>query len=75
MAEIDPDDVKRMEAHMKADFLPVQPRTGGADAAYRMAHALEYAANQLGQINRKLDLLVAALEKQGQPTPGSGPGA
>ncbi len=75
MAENDPEDLKRMEAHMKADFLPVQPRTGGADAYYRMAHALEYAAHQLGQINRKLDLLMAALEKQGRSTPGSGPGA
>jgi hypothetical protein len=64
MAEIDPEDVKRMAAHMEADYLPVQPRTGGADAYYRMAHALEYAAHHLGRIDRKLDLLIAALEKQ-----------
>ncbi|HXQ42069.1 MAG TPA: hypothetical protein VN821_12425 [Candidatus Udaeobacter sp.] len=62
MAEIEDEDLKRLEAHMKADFLPVQPRTGGADAEYRSTHALEYMAYHLGQIDRKFDRLIGLLE-------------
>ena len=62
MAEAEDEDLKRLEGHMKGDFLPVQPRTGGADAAYRSTHALEYMAYHLGQIDRKLDRLIGLLE-------------
>jgi hypothetical protein len=62
MASDEDDDRARMEAAMKADFLPVQPRTGGADAYYRMAHALEYLAYHIGQIDRKLDRFAALLD-------------
>ena len=67
MAEIEDEDLRRLEAHMKADFLPVQPRTGGADAAYRSAHALEYMAYHLGQVDRKLDRLIGLLEALNAP--------
>jgi len=62
MSEVEDEDLKRLEAHMKADFLPVQPRTGGSDASYRSTHAFEYMAYQLGQMNRKLDRLIGLLE-------------
>ncbi len=67
MAEVEDEDRKRLEAHMKADFLPVQPRTGGSDASYRTTHALEYMAYHLGQIDKKLDLLIELLEKLSAP--------
>ena len=67
MAEIEDEDLRRLEAHMKADFLPVQPRTGGADAAYRSTHALEYMAYHLGQVDRKLDRLIGLLEALNAP--------
>lgn len=67
MSEAEDEDLKRLEAHMKGDFLPVQPRTGGADAAYRSTHALEYMAYHLGQIDRKLERLIGLLEKTSEP--------
>jgi hypothetical protein len=41
-------------------YSPSRPLTGGgleADATLRIAHALEYIAAQLGQINSKFDKL------------------
>ncbi len=63
MPEAEKEDLDRLEAHMKADFLPVQPRTGGSDASYRTTHALEYMAYHLGQLDRKLDRIVELLER------------
>jgi hypothetical protein len=41
-------------------FQPGYPKTGNpdTDAALRIAHALEYIAAQLGQVNAKLDKLM-----------------
>jgi len=43
---------------------PFQPVTdvSGRDPAIRIAHALEYLAFQSGEINTKLDRLIAAIE-------------
>jgi hypothetical protein len=55
----------------ETDFDPghTPERTPNADA--RLAAAVEYAAFQLGQINRKLDSLTAAVERLAgsQPDP------
>jgi hypothetical protein len=67
MADTEDEDLKRLEARMKADFLPVQPRTGGSDASYRSTHALEYMAYHLGQLDRKVDRLIALLETLAAP--------
>jgi hypothetical protein len=40
-------------------FQPLQPKTMSLDTtALRIAHALEYIAAQLGQVNAKLDKLM-----------------
>ena len=50
-----------------ADFMPLirHEQTQGADA--RMAYAAEFAAFQLGQIDRKLGRLIELLEQQPRP--------
>jgi hypothetical protein len=54
-----------MANHKDEEFKP------GIEAAadIRIAAAIEYIAKQLGQINRKLDALIAAVERgaSGQP--------
>jgi hypothetical protein len=44
----------RIREFFEADFDPGQTRTGQAETEERIAHALEYIAYQLGQINRKM---------------------
>ena len=62
----DPDVLQQRFAHrMSSDFQPIRdaPGIGGimtADA--RTAHAAEYTAYHLGQLNKKMDRLIAAIE-------------
>ena len=60
------DDAIRMryDAFFGADFMPLirHDQTQGADA--RLAYAAEFAAFQLGQIDKKLGRLVELMEKQ-----------
>jgi hypothetical protein len=53
------DEIKR---RMDADFLPEPPASVLSQGDGRMADAAEYAAYHLGQINKKLDRLLALLE-------------
>jgi hypothetical protein len=54
---------------MEADFLP-QPSTGAlSQNDGRMTDAAEYMAYHLGQIDKKLDRLIAILEAQLQALP------
>jgi hypothetical protein len=49
---------KRFQTRANAPFEPLLQTTGQGidlDASLRIAHALEYIAAQLGQINEKLD--------------------
>jgi hypothetical protein len=55
-------DTERRKAYYEADFNPGYPRGTVPPPDARMAGAAEYAAYQLGQINRKLDRLIEALE-------------
>jgi hypothetical protein len=50
------------------DFMPLirHEQTQGADA--RMAYAAEFAAFQLGQIDKKLGRLIELLERQPRPS-------
>ena len=52
---------ERRKAMMEGDFNPGYSPTHMPQADVRLATAAEYAAYQLGQINRKLDKLIAAL--------------
>jgi len=59
-------------ARYEAEFEPVaHPVDQPPAAAERLAEAAEYAAFQLGQINRKLDRLIGAVERLAgsQPDP------
>lgn len=60
---------ERRKALYEADFQPqhAPDRTPPPDA--RLAAAAEYAAYQLGQINRKLDRLIAATETLAKKQP------
>ena len=49
---------------MEADFNPGHTPEHMPAPEHRLATAVEYAAYQLGQINRKLDKLVAAMESK-----------
>ena len=53
---------ERRKAMMEGDFNPGYTHMPQPDV--RLATAAEYAAYQLGQINRKLDKLIAALESK-----------
>jgi hypothetical protein len=57
--------------YFEADFSP--GLESGQEPAARLARACEYAAFQLGQMNRKLDRLIAAVERlaSSQPDPRS----
>jgi hypothetical protein len=48
---------ERFRAALGGRFEPLKPTTGEHDAQLRIAHALEYIAIQIGEINRKLDRL------------------
>ena len=52
------------DAFFGADFMPLirHEQTQGADA--RLAYATEFAAFQLGQIDKKLGQLIELMEKQ-----------
>jgi len=61
----------RRKAYMERDFDPGTSATSMPPPEARLASAAEYAAYQLGQINRKLDRLIAATERLAgdQPDP------
>ena len=48
---------ERLRAALAGRFEPLRPTTGEHDAELRIAHALEYIAVQIGEINHKLDRL------------------
>lgn len=56
---------ERHKARMEGDFNPGYTRTTVPQPDARTANAAEYAAYQLGQINRNLARLVEILEKRG----------
>ncbi len=52
---------ERWRARMENDFAPHHTPEQTPDPNVRLAVAAEYAAFQLGQINRKLDTMIEAL--------------
>jgi hypothetical protein len=54
----------RRKAMMEGDFNPGYTPEHTPSPEARLATAVEYAAYQLGQINRKLDKVIAALESK-----------
>ena len=52
----------RWKEMMEKDFVYYTPGINSPSPEMRTATAMEYAAYQLGQINRKLDKIIAALE-------------
>ncbi len=52
---------ERWRARMENDFAPHHTPKQTPDPNVRLAIAAEYAAFQLGQINRKLDTMIEAL--------------
>jgi hypothetical protein len=52
---------ERWRARMENDFAPHHTPEQTPDPSVRLAMAAEYAAFQLGQINRKLDTVIEAL--------------
>jgi len=52
---------ERCRARMENDFAPHHTPEQTPDPSVRLAMAAEYAAFQLGQINRKLDRVIEAL--------------
>jgi hypothetical protein len=52
---------ERWRARMENDFAPHHTPEQTPDPSMRLAIAAEYAAFQLGQINRKLDTMIEAL--------------
>jgi hypothetical protein len=61
----------RYDAFFVADFMPLirQDQTQGAQE--RLAYAAEFAAHQLGQIDRKLGRLIELMEATAATTPRS----
>jgi hypothetical protein len=59
---MDRDTKERIRAAMEADFLPEPSPDTLTQVDRRMANAAEYIAYHLGQIDRKLDRLIALLE-------------
>lgn len=53
---------QRVERSMQEDFIPPYSRMHMPEPDARAAAAAEYTAYQLGQINRKLDRLIVAIE-------------
>jgi hypothetical protein len=64
-AERDKALAERRRAYMQSDFDPGHRPGAMPTADLRLASAAEYAAFQLGQINRSLARLVALMEKGG----------
>jgi hypothetical protein len=56
----------RLRADMEADFLPEPSPDTLSQVDRRMANAAEYVAYHLGQIDKKLDRLIALLENAAQ---------
>ena len=52
----------RRRAIYEADWNPDYSRTAYPNPDARLANAAEYIAFQMGQINKKMDRLIAALE-------------
>ena len=62
---MDSDAIKdRVRAGMEAEFLPDPSPDTLSQVDRRMANAAEYIAYHLGQIDNKLDRLIALLEAQ-----------
>jgi hypothetical protein len=59
MVDKEPDATRR---RMEADFLPQPSSSAHSQNDGRMTDAAEYMAYHLGQINKKLDRLIAILE-------------
>ena len=57
----------RLRAVMEAEFLPDPSPDTLSQVDRRMANAAEYVAYHLGQIDKKLDRLIALLEARGKP--------
>jgi hypothetical protein len=57
---------QRIKAEMEADFLPTPSPDTLSQVDRRMANAAEYIAYHLGQIDNKLDRLIALLEASAQ---------
>lgn len=53
----------RVLRHMEADFLPDYNAPARPSTDVRLAYAAEYAAYQLGQINRRLEKLISVAER------------
>lgn len=64
MNEASEDSVRR---RMKDDFLPEPSPDTLGQVDRRMTNAAEYIAYHLGQIDKKLDRLIALLEARGKP--------
>ena len=56
----------RLRADMEAEFLPEPSPDTLSQVDRRMANAAEYIAYHLGQIDKKLDRLIALLEASAQ---------
>lgn len=65
----------RYDAFFEADFLPLIRHDQTQGAEERIAYANEYAAFQLGRINRNLARLIDLMERNGaaQPAPALAP--
>ena len=57
----------RYDAFFDTDFMPLIRHDQTQGAEERLAYAAEFAAFQLGQIDKKLGQLVALMEKQQRP--------
>jgi hypothetical protein len=57
----------RYEAFFDTDFMPLIRHQETQSADHRMAYAAEFAAFQLGQIDRKLGRLIELLEEKTPP--------
>ena len=65
---------ENVKASMESDFLPEPSPDTLSQVDRRMAHAAEYVAYRLGQIDNKLGRLVALLEAlvgEGKPSPAA----
>lgn len=58
--------MEEIKQRMDADFLPAPSASALSQGDGRMADAAEYAAYHLGQINKKLDRLIALLEARSE---------
>jgi hypothetical protein len=63
---MDPKEQHRVirQAEMIVDYQPLESGLMPVTAEMRLAHAAEYAAYQLGQINKKLDELIERISSK-----------